>query len=68
MLNVRANYSDTPKDISSMDSNSELVPTHKSAQRAKIYIYPHEMPNGDFFMGGYIYSVIRDEQIIMERR
>ena len=34
----------------------------------KVYIYPHELPSGDYFLGGYIFAEIEKEKITLKRR
>jgi hypothetical protein len=40
----------------------------KPAKRVKVYVYPHELPNGDYFLGGYIFAEIEKEKVIINGR
>ena len=49
-LSLRANYDESLEETK-----------RTKAKTAEIYIFPHEMPNGDRFKGGMIDAVIEKE-------
>ena len=51
------------RDELSLRANYDSVESGKrtKAKTAKIYIFPHEMPNGDRFKGGMVDAVIEKE-------
>lgn len=55
-LSLRANY-----------ENSLEKSKRTKAKTAEIYIFPHEMPNGDRFKGGMIDAVIEKENWKQEK-
>ena len=66
MLEKRASYD---KDQSkNAEINGGVVPIQTPAKRTKVYIYPHELPSGDYFLGGYIFAEIEKEKITLKRR
>jgi len=54
MLDKRSNYEMDSKEFVYIDD--EL--SRDKAREVKIYIYPNEMPSGDYFQGGYLRAVI----------
>lgn len=65
MLEQRANYKQNPKKA---ELSGGVVPIQTPAKRTKVYIYPHELPSGDYFLGGYIFAEIEKEKVILKRR
>jgi len=75
MLDQRAGYgkSDLLKnDVSLQEGGVEgfrnaPVPTRSRARVAAIYAHPHEMPNRDYFWGGWVSVVVEQDQWIMSK-
>lgn len=74
MLESRAGYGDggASSDLSFKEAGVEgfrnhPVPTRSRAKVAAIYAYPHEMPNRDYFWGGWISAVVENDQWVMTK-
>jgi hypothetical protein len=60
MLDARSEYeSDKPLDVSFTPSEEKTIPKRSAAVVADIWIHPNEMATGDYFLGGWIRSVIK---------
>ena len=66
MLEKRASYNQGQSQ--NVGINGGVVPIQTPAKRTKVYIYPHELPSGDYFLGGYIFAEIEKEKITLKRR
>jgi len=60
MLNKRSDYKSTKQIEDALSSADEalLSPERTKPSVADIWIHPHEMPSGDYFLGGWIRSII----------
>ena len=60
MLEKRADYNDQNeiKEALGEVDNPLLVPVRTSPTIADIWVHPHELPNGDYFRGGWIRTVV----------
>ena len=75
MLDQRSGYgkADSLKpDISFQEGGVEgfrnsPVPTRSRARVAAIYAHPHEMPNRDYFWGGWVSVVVEQDQWVMSK-
>ena len=72
MLDVRAGYAGPveKEDIALEERGVEgfrnsPAPTRSRAKVAAIYAHPHEMPNHDYFWGGWISAVTEQDQWVM---
>ena len=60
MLNFTADYNGdhhAERTIGQLSGNI-LGPKRVEAKITNIFVYPHEMDNGDYFMGGWVKTVI----------
>ena len=48
--------------------NPLLVPVRTEPQVADIWVHPHELPNGDYFRGAWIRTVVSSSSWSMEGR
>ncbi|MGE4233050.1 MAG: hypothetical protein AB7F43_06955 [Bacteriovoracia bacterium] len=61
MLEKRANYDAAGSEDVEFGVSPEgdkLIPQRTETQTTDVCIYPHEMANGDYFLGGWIRTVI----------
>ena len=60
MLEKRADYNDQNeiKEALGEVDNPLLVPVRTNPTIADIWVHPHELPNGDYFRGGWIRTVV----------
>jgi len=65
MLEKRAGYKSKKVVI---ESKGGFTAIQKPAKRVKVYVYPHQLPNGDYFMGGYIFAEVEKEKVIINGR
>jgi hypothetical protein len=65
MLEKRAGYEGKKVEIK---CNGAFTAVQKPAKRVKVYVYPHELPKGDYFLGGYIFAEIEKEKVIINGR
>lgn len=63
MLEIRADYSQ--KVLSLNKNGAAVTPIQTPAKRSRVYVYPHQLPNGDYFLGGYIFAEIEKEKVIV---
>lgn len=64
MLDKRSSYEMDSKEFVYIDD--EL--SRDKAREVKIYIYPNEMPSGDYFQGGYLRAVIEKGKWTYKRK
>ena len=64
MLHKRSNYETDSKEFVYVDD--EL--SRDKAREVKIYIYPNEMPSGDYFQGGYLRAVVEKGKWTYKRK
>ena len=61
MLNTRSDYlSDKPLDVDFIPTEQKTLPTRAAAVTADIWVHPNEMGPHDYFLGGWIRSVIKE--------
>ena len=65
MLEVRADYSGENYINNELSGNS-TIPNITAPKVEDIYIYPHEMPSGDYFRGGWIRTLVSKGQWQLE--
>ena len=60
MLEKRADYThqNEIKEALGEVDNPLLVPVRTNPTVADIWVHPHELPNGDYFRGGWIRTVV----------
>lgn len=72
MLDTRAGYG-APLDDEEVAiyekarAKGELFGRYMGPKFAKIYVYPHELPSQDYFLGGYIVLKIHDEEFTFDQ-
>ena len=60
LLEARADYDgmeDVERSLNAVD-NPLLVPIRTEPRVADIWIHPHELPNGDYFRGAWIRTIV----------
>ena len=60
MLDITADYSGehhVDRTLNQLSGNI-LGPKRVEAKITNIFVYPHEMDNGDYFMGGWVKTVV----------
>lgn len=68
LLEKRADYDGTLETEVFFEGKSPLLrPKRSKPQIADIWIHPHEMPSGDYFMGGWIRTLVSHSKWEMER-
>lgn len=63
MLDARAGYDthgDQPLDVTFVPSDDKVVPKRSAPVIADIWIHPNEMATGDYFLGGWIRSIVKE--------
>ena len=68
LLEKRADYEGIHEIESSLKAvdNPLLVPIRTQPIVADIWVHPHELPNGDYFRGGWVRTVVTRSQWQME--
>ena len=64
MLDRRSDYTEklrAEKELSSL-SDGLLIPHRVQPEITDVWIHPHEMPTGDYFLGGWVRIVISDSR------
>ena len=65
LLEKRADYKHDNKvktALEDLNSTSLLAPKRTQSKTADIWVHPHEMPTGDYFLGGWVRMVISPSQ------
>jgi len=71
MLDTRAGY-DSPYDDEEVAlyekarAHGEMIGRSFGPRIAKVYVYPHELPSRDYFWGGYISLVVRQDEVVFD--
>ena len=64
MLDERAGYEgekgDKPLDVTFAPSDDKVVPKRSAPVIADIWVHPNEMATGDYFLGGWIRSIVKE--------
>ena len=70
MLDKRSDYAQEKriKEDLSLIQNPLLTPRRTQPQVTDIFIYPHEMPTGDYFRGGWIRTIISESKWAIEKK
>ena len=64
MLEERAAYQNGTPRLQKLKNG--VSPIQKPARRSRVYVYPHQLPNGDYFLGGYIFAEVEKEKILLD--
>ncbi len=68
MLEKRANYNAQINEEKIFGSKDSLfVPNKTVAKKVDIYIHPHETPQGDYFRGGFLRSIVETSKWEMKK-
>jgi hypothetical protein len=72
MLDTRAGYNAPIDDeevaiYEKARAKGELFGRYMGPSFAKVYVYPHELPSRDYFLGGYVVLKIHDEEFTFDR-
>ena len=69
LLDQRADYSGENRlnDGLSELSGPLLTPRRTESKTADIFIHPHEMPSGDYFLGGWIRTIVSPSRWELEK-
>lgn len=70
MLEKRANYDaegSEEVEFGVSASDQKLVPKRTATQTTDIFIYPHEMGTGDYFLGAWIRSIVIEPRWAVEK-
>ena len=63
MLDARAGYDDggdKPLDVTFTPSDDKVVPKRSEPVIADVWVHPNELATGDYFLGGWIRSVVKE--------
>ena len=63
MLDARAGYDDggdKPLDVTFTPSDDKVVPKRSAPVIADVWVHPNELATGDYFLGGWIRSVVKE--------
>ena len=60
LLEKRSDYqgSEAAKDSAASLRGSLYEPRRTETKTTDVYVHPHELPGGDYFMGGYIRAIV----------
>ena len=61
VLDERAGYQSHRPALSQIDKNSSNHPSRSDAELVSVYMHPHEMPSGDYFLGAWLSLVVQGE-------
>ena len=63
MLEQRADYNgERDKAAILKEANSLFAPNKTKPQAVDIYVHPHETIHGDYFLGGFVRSIVQGSQ------
>ena len=64
MLNSESDYDGRGRLKQTLNDLNQplMVPSRTSPKVTDIWIHPHEMPNGDYFRGGWIRTIVTDSR------
>jgi hypothetical protein len=63
MLDARSGYEDggdKPLDVTFVNSDEKVVPNRSAPVIADIWVHPNELATGDYFLGGWIRSIVKE--------
>ena len=61
MLDARSDYkSDKPLEVEFIPTEQKVAPKRSAAVTADIWVHPHEMGPGDYFLGGWMRTVVKE--------